>query len=575
MEPRPGPPRWLEPAIFAALAALLYYPIHVPYQNPDQDYPAGIAMFELVRGGWEPWNLMYPSALTNLMHAGYDLLLVGARLVGRSLDAIDLGAAFMADQRPFRVATRLIAMTGGVVSLLAVARLTALVADRSAGLIAAALLGTSYMFVREHHHGMFDAPAATAVIVSLYYSGRYVVRPSPATFAAAIVGATLAAAFKWNAAVVGCGPALAFLLAPKSAFRWRALIAGLMAALLTLLVASPVALFDPMRVASHLEYLVDFFAKLKNVVQRQGGPSYGFGDVLQNGLGICLVATALVGLLAAVARRVRPLLPLAAFTLIYACVVWRSPIIINRYTLPLAAPAAVLAAYALHSISRVPLRLAAVALLLALGLPSCLAYDRLLAREDTRVAAARWLQASVRPEARIFLPGDVMTGGYLSPDLPRPPFNPDALPPERAAVLKARMPPPFPRRRVYLLLPKEYAEGRPGPGRLARWANSVVVSAELREGPFAKDSTPSELIADLERHAVLLADYPALATDGARVYEPEMNFVPMRGITTVAHPGPRLRIWYVRALPGSGDPSPLLDDAARAVSQSTHGGGFE
>jgi hypothetical protein len=573
-----SPPRWLELVIFGALAGLLYYPIHVPYQNPDQDYPAGIAMLELLRGGWEAWSLMYPPALTNLMHAGYDVLLIGARLAGRPLDAIELGAAFMRDPLPFRVATRLVAMTSGLVSLVAVTKLTALVADRWSGLVAAVLLGTSYMFVREHHHGMFDAPAATAVIVSLYYSARYVLRPSAGTLAGATIGAALALSCKWNAAVVGCAPILAFLLAPAPASRWRALIVALVAAVLTLLVACPVALFEPARVVTHLGYTFEFFAKLRNVVNRQGGPVYRFGDVLQNGLGICLVTTAAAGMLAVVTRRVRPLLPLATFSVIYACIVWRSPIIINRYALPLAAPTAVLAAYGLNRTQPLSLRLAGVGLLLALGLPSCLAYDRLLAREDSRVVAARWLRANVRPDARIFLPGNIMSVSYVGPDLPRPTFNPDVLPAERGAALKARMDPPFPRTRRYFMLPKRYVEGLPGPGRLAPWSNSVVVTSELREGPFAKESTPPELVSDLERHAVLLADYPVIAAEGPRVYEPEMNFAPMRGVRTLARPGPRLRIWYVRGITPGAEPSPLLEGAANpeaAASQSTGGGGFE
>ena len=73
---RTAPPRWLVLATFSALAALLYFPLHVRYQNPDQDYPA-LALIEFVRGGWEPSTLQYPSALTNLLHAAYAIGLAG------------------------------------------------------------------------------------------------------------------------------------------------------------------------------------------------------------------------------------------------------------------------------------------------------------------------------------------------------------------------------------------------------------------------------------------------------------------------------------------------------------------
>jgi len=61
-----GPPRWLALLTWAALAALLYYPVHFPYQHPDQDHPA-LTLLELVRGGWEPWTIHYPALLNNVL----------------------------------------------------------------------------------------------------------------------------------------------------------------------------------------------------------------------------------------------------------------------------------------------------------------------------------------------------------------------------------------------------------------------------------------------------------------------------------------------------------------------------
>src|SRR2546428_1826644 len=104
-----SPPRWLERATFVALAALLYFPLHVRYQNPDQDYPA-LALIEFVRGGWEPSTLQYPSALTNLLHAAYAIGLAGARLVGWHVTADDLLAAWSRDPAPFRILPRFLAI---------------------------------------------------------------------------------------------------------------------------------------------------------------------------------------------------------------------------------------------------------------------------------------------------------------------------------------------------------------------------------------------------------------------------------------------------------------------------------
>jgi hypothetical protein len=271
-----------------------------------------------------------------------------------------------------------------------------------------------------------------------------------------------------------------------------------------------------------------------------------------------LLAASVLGVVMMLYRRERALAPLLAFGVLYGWVVWRSPLVFNRYALPLAGPAAVLAAYGLHHAMSFRARVAVATLLVAIGLPACLAYDHLIAQEDTRVESARWLAQHVRPDAAVFLPGNLLTAIYLGPDLPKP-LSVTGLPPDRAEALQARMPPRFPHRRRYLLRPARYAASPPGPGRLASWENGIVVTSETREGPFAKESTPADLVADLERHAVLLADYPVERSPGPRTYEPDLNYVPMRGMSTLRRPGPRLRIWYVPPSRPSADPSPLLE----------------
>ena len=124
-----GPPAWMTAAVLAGLALLLLYPLHVPYQNPDQDLPLLAAFIELLTGGWRPWTMHYPSAFTNLLRAGAELAVVVTRI-----DAAHLAALWDAHRAAFRLAPRLVSAAGGVVSLLAVQRLGRLVADRWTGL---------------------------------------------------------------------------------------------------------------------------------------------------------------------------------------------------------------------------------------------------------------------------------------------------------------------------------------------------------------------------------------------------------------------------------------------------------
>jgi dolichyl-phosphate-mannose-protein mannosyltransferase len=556
----PGPPRWLGRTAFLALAALLVFPVHVSYQNPDQDVPVVLSLLELVRGGWEPWTLHYPSALTNLLRAGWTAGLAGARVAGLHADPLDVVAAWYHDPAAFRLVPRAFAMACGIVSLAAVARLAALVGDRWAGLFAAVLLGTSVMFVREHHHGMWDAPASTAVIASLAACGRYVVRPRLPTIVAAGALAGLAIAFKYNAAVVLVGPILAAAVVPGTPrARAGAAVLALGASLAAVLVASPALLLEPARVAIHFHRHADLYRNLRRTRQTAPVP-YALADVLRNGLGVPLGACALLGIAIAARRRERPLAPLVGFAAAYGVVTWRYPIALNRYALPLAPAAAVLGAYGLHRTLPFRWRAAAVAVLVAVGLPACVEYVTLLAREDTRVASARWLETHVRPDARVFLPTDIGGVVYVGPDLQRPfePFEGLTLPADRLAALLDRIGPPFPRTWRFI-----------GPGVMgdaaardrdpAGWANGIVVTSELGAYPFRPYDTAPDAIRFLERHAVLVQDYPIERRPAARVYEQvDLNYAPFRGAATLLRPGPRIRIWYVPPHGGDGDASPFL-----------------
>jgi hypothetical protein len=56
-----------------------------------------------------------------------------------------------------------------------------------------------------------------------------------------------------------------------------------------------------------------------------------------------------------------------------------------------------------------------------------------------------------------------------------------------------------------------------------------------------------------------MADFRPGRMPGRRLYEPaDLNFVPTAGMTTLARPGPHLRIWYV---PGAvNERAPFIGD---------------
>ena len=71
------------------------------------------------------------------------------------------------------------------------------------------------------------------------------------------------------------------------------------------------------------------------------------------------------------------------------------------------------------------------------------------------------------------------------------------------------------------------------------------MTSETYDGPFRRESTPLAGLREIESHALLVADFPVERMRDFRIYEPDLNYVPMTGLSTLLRPGPHIRIWYV------------------------------
>ncbi len=541
---------------------LLLYPLHVAYQNPDQDLPTLWALLDLVRGDPSPWELHYPQMLTRTLRTGYAAALWLARQAGSDLDAIGLLAAQQRNPWPFRLPPRAIAIAAGLATLLVVHRLGRLVADGWTGLLAALLLGTSLAFVREHHHGMWDAPTSAALSAVVLACAVHVQTGSTRSIAAGGLLVGVAFAIKQVGAIGALPVAFAVLCAPG---RWpqklrRLCTAGAIALGVAFLL-SPAVFVEHERFLERQRAIARTLTGELGILTERAPPHYGLVDALRNGVGLPLSILAALGIVKVAVRRDMRLLPLLSFVVAYGLLTWRSTLVLNRYVLPLVPSLAVLAAYALHG--RIPtlVRAAVVAAVLCIDVPPTTAYLRLIAVEDTRVAAARWLREHVAARDAVFFSGVSSWAGYLAPALPRQLTLHGELRPELRAEIQRRMPPSFPLAWRFAPLPISTSEGGPG---LRALAGAVVVTSEHDSPRFDRVVAEPGLIALLLEHGRLLADFPIERVPGLRVYEPgDLNFAPLSGADTLMRPGPRIRIWSV--------PGELATPAASAAGERTGG----
>ena len=133
------------------------------------------------------------------------------------------------------------------------------------------------------------------------------------------------------------------------------------------------------------------------------------------GVGWTLLATGVAGIVWSVVRKPRQAAMIFAFPLIYYAVAGRGQTVFFRYMVPivpflcLGAAAVVAGIYsAVAGRNRTLATAAAAAILVATAAPTAvkaIALDRLLARTDSRVLAARWIERRVPPGATILMTG--------------------------------------------------------------------------------------------------------------------------------------------------------------------------
>lgn len=508
------------------LSALLLYPLHRRYLYPEQDVPIAAAMNEFARGGIEPFVVVYPSVLTNLLRLGDEALFAVGKRAGWWQERSELYAAWARApwRLRYRLPPRLVAAAAGVATLVAVADTAMLVCPGWAALAAPVVLGTSLMFVREFHHGMYDAPAAAAAMVTCAFAARWVRRPRTATLVLAAIAAALAIGFKYNLAVVVVALGAAVLAAPPEVGRRRAIGVAAAGLVVTLVVVMPVVVLDPVRLWHDLRAL----GPRQLDILRQYAPPEGHGVVaaLRLGFGTLATLVAAAGFgVACLGRERRVIVPLLAFTIAYGAVLVRTPLVLNRYAVPLAPPLAVFAACAIGALPRA-LGAALTLAIVGLALPSSLEHVRLLATEDTRVAAAEWIAR--HGDAPVYFGGTPGSIWYAGPDV-APAIH---VPGEPDVVVRYFQPPPG-----------DPADAR----RLLSYASGVVVTSEHPSPVLARASTKPDDVALLARHARVLLDLPIEATpDASRVHEPfDLNYLPFTGLSTLLRPGPHVRIWAV------------------------------
>ncbi|HXV61509.1 MAG TPA: glycosyltransferase family 39 protein [Vicinamibacteria bacterium] len=499
------------------------YGLPHPTSRPDEERIVGRAQTIFATGEWHPGSFYYPSLLYYVNTVALYGYYGAKKLVGDYERPFDF-LFDIAVTRPglhYRV-SRLVSVLAGVGTALATYALgLAAYRRRSAALLAGLAVAVCHVHVRDSHFATVDIPVTLFVTLSLVFAARLLETASSRHAALAGLCAGLAASTKYNGGLVAAAIAVALWRVRAPMSRW--ICAGL-AAMLAFALTSPYVVLRFAAFRNDMSFLQDF---LYGSSESPIALWTHLRTTLPAGLGFGLFLASGVGAAVAVKRRNDADVVLLSFLVPFFLIISSVRITFPRYVLPLVPVLTILASDVVASlIARVPRRgralawTVAVVALIAPSLSSSLAFDRIAARWDTRVEAARFIAATTPPQTRILL-----CGGYGAPPVNEDRRRPPAY---RVEVIDCLSEPPLAAfNQARLLVTHEHRE----------------LSAFSRVAP--------ELLEWLEAHAENVASFDPYRRESQAMpffFGSDAFYIPYAGFEAVVRGGPLVRVWE---LPGS------------------------
>lgn len=371
------------------------------HYHPDEHALVDRATAILQTGDWAPGRFNYPPLYAYLQVGG----VAASFVLGKALGLWDTMPGYPLPHF-FQVARATTALLG-TLTVLVVYLAGRSVFGRWSGLLAAVLLGGTYLHIIHSHYATMDVMAGFWTALCLYFSFAWWQRGGARRGLLAGLCAGLAGATKYNAALVAIVPLAVPLLSAPSVRSLTRLAWPAIGLALGFLVANPFALLR----------WEEFQAGISAVLGHYGTAQPGFEglgnwrwylSILFTSADALAVATCLAGLAILVARKPRRGLLLLLFPAAYFAMVSSFVVRFERNLVPILPFLALAGGWLLDTVAErlLPGRARAASLLatsaiLALPLVAAVSLNLQLAGTDYREAAGHWLEQNVEPGTRI------------------------------------------------------------------------------------------------------------------------------------------------------------------------------
>lgn len=406
---RAAVPEWiLVAAVLAVAAALRFSAIGLGASwlsvQPDERFynvtlPTALSWSDL-----NPHRFYYPSLL-------WYLFFLVDRLyfrLGRELGLVhvkSLRALFAAAPVPFFVLNRAVSAAFGTATVALTYRLGRRLDGGTTGALAAAFLAVAFLHVRDSTLATVDVTATFFVVASLLGSAGVLQDGDRRSYVLAAVAAGLAAATKYNAAIVAVSLAFAELArfrgaaGESSAVPLRRLACAAVLSSLVFVASNPFLVLDWREARADLLWELAY-QNTGQYLDMGRGWYYHLATSLPAAVGWPMFGLALAAMVGTVLSRDVPGLVVVAFAAVFFAVMGHSRAVFVRYMVPLVPVACLFAARAVRAAARTAparwWRVTAGGVLATLAaaapLEASIAWGRIVRHLDTRVEAYEFVR---------------------------------------------------------------------------------------------------------------------------------------------------------------------------------------
>lgn len=382
--------------------------------------------------GFFDWGALYMYLVAGLYTVYYGLGL----LSGRFEDPQSFVSHFKVNWEPYFLIGRVTNAVLGAATVGLVHAVASRLADRTTALLAALFMALAFLHVRDSHYATTDVTmtffllAAVLAAVKVYRtrSGR------DAWLAGALAGCAASAKYYGVFVVLVLAVVEVFHAWDvrrdwRRVFRETCIFRMAAACVFVFAVTNPYLFLDWQRARPNIEALLVSTAGGMTPCDWLGqGWSYHLPNSLRYGLGFPLLAASLAGMLRMAVRAPREAVILASFPIAYYAANGPSCNVFVRYMIPVVPFLCIFAGYAVAELARLvrqraprfagaPVASLLGILIVAPSAWSVIQFDRLAAREDSRVVTAQWIRENVPAGSVILMSGNL----YGHPQLERGP----------------------------------------------------------------------------------------------------------------------------------------------------------